>query len=244
MIHYHGTPVGGKRINVHRFLMGRHALVSFAHPEDIEVVAEVCQSYVLDNGAFSVWRKGGSLDVTAYTEWCRKWGRHPSCDWCLIPDVIDGTEEENDQLVEEWPRAIRGCPVWHLHESIDRLARLCEAWPTVSFGSSGQYATPGTASWRDRMSEAMDAVCDSSGVPPCRFHGLRMLNPAVFSSYPFTSADSTNATQNGSREVRKINTDSCVGASIIADRIEQHNSPPTWKRDRQSLLWVQEEVLA
>lgn len=39
MIHYHGTPVGGSRVDASRFLTARHALVSFAHPDDMPVVA-------------------------------------------------------------------------------------------------------------------------------------------------------------------------------------------------------------
>ena len=54
MIHYHGTPCGGTRQDVARFLMGRHALVPFPRQDDMGIVAEVCQSFVFDNGAFSV----------------------------------------------------------------------------------------------------------------------------------------------------------------------------------------------
>lgn len=44
MIHYHGTPVGGSRQDVARFLMGRHACVAFARPDDLAVVMDVCDS--------------------------------------------------------------------------------------------------------------------------------------------------------------------------------------------------------
>jgi hypothetical protein len=54
LIHYHGTPIGGSRDDAARFLIGRHALVSFAHQGDMAVVADACQSFILDNGAFSV----------------------------------------------------------------------------------------------------------------------------------------------------------------------------------------------
>lgn len=35
VIHYHGTPVGGSRSDVVRFLRGRHALIPFARPDDL-----------------------------------------------------------------------------------------------------------------------------------------------------------------------------------------------------------------
>jgi hypothetical protein len=61
-----------------------------------------------------------------------------------VPDVIDGTEDDNDALLASWPADIRGVPVYHLHESLDRLDFLCTRWPTVALGSSGQWPTPGT----------------------------------------------------------------------------------------------------
>lgn len=246
VIHYHGTPVGGQRVHVPRFLDGRHALVSYAYPEDIGVVANVCQSFVLDSGAFTVWKQGHEFDVNGYLKFCWKWGRHPSCDWSLIPDVIDGTEEENDRLIGEWPENLRGCPVWHLHESLDRLARLADEWPVVAFGSSGAWPIPGQRRWHDRMTEAMEVVCDSEGVPNVRIHGLRMLNTNIFTIYPFASADSTNAVQNSVRQARRIGdkVNPVVGAVIIADRVESYQSPERWERERQKLLWSCEEQLS
>jgi hypothetical protein len=46
------------------------------------------------------------------------------------------------------------------------------------------------------MAEAMNSICDKNGLPICKLHGLRMLNPEIFSRLPFSSADSTNIAQN------------------------------------------------
>ncbi len=67
MIHYHGTPAGGKREDAAKFLAGRHALVPFPRKDDLGIVADVCKSFVFDNGAFTVWKKGGQVDVEGYT---------------------------------------------------------------------------------------------------------------------------------------------------------------------------------
>ena len=42
-------------------------------------------------------------------------------------------------------------PVWHLHESLERLQRLARCWRTVALGSSGQWSSPGTGVWWKRM---------------------------------------------------------------------------------------------
>lgn len=236
MIHYHGTPIGGSRQDAARFLAGRHALVPFPRQDDIGIVAEVCQSFVFDNGAFTVWRQGGQLDVDGYVAWVEQWHRHPGFDWALIPDVIEGSEAENDRLIADWPPHLAGVPVWHLHESLERLDVLARAWRTVAFGSSGQWASPGTDAWWKRISAAMATICDDRGRPRCKLHGLRMLDPAIFSRLPFASADSTNAAVNGGSISRfGMYTPPTAGqrAAVIADRIEAHNSAAIWRPDDQ-----------
>lgn len=233
MIHYHGTPIGGSRQDTARFLRGRHALVPFFRQEDMGAVAERSASFVFDNSAFSIWKTGGVLDVPGYIRWCETWARHPGLDWCLIPDTIEGGEAENDALLREWPAALRtkGVPVWHLHEPVARLARLCQGWPTVALGSSGDYSSPGTLRWWRRMDEAMQAACDDQGRPLARLHGLRMLNPEIFTKLPLTSADSTNAAVNSGSLGRfgmYLPPTSSQRAAVIADRIEAHNSAPVW----------------
>lgn len=199
MIHYHGMPLSGPSQHWGRFLQGRHAFVSFASPKCLGIVATVCQSFAIDNGAFSTWKRGASMDWAAYRDFIEQWRYHPGFDWCVIPDVIDGTAEDNDKMIEQWtlPRHI-SVPVWHLHEPIQRLIWLAGAWPRIAFGSSGEFSKIGTAAWKARMHEAMTAVCGivGGGRPLCKLHGLRMLNKRLTAIYPFASADSTNAAIN------------------------------------------------
>lgn len=233
MIHYHGTPIGGSRQDTARFLCGRHALLPFPRQDDTGPVLEFCQSFVLDNGAFSVWKRGEVLDVDGYTRWAESLHRHPGFDWALIPDDIEGGEAENDALLGDWPLHLRGVgvPVWHMHEDIARLERLCRTWRTVALGSSGRWATPGTSGWWGRMTEALNAICDEQGRPAARLHGLRMLDPMIFTRLPLASADSTNAAVNcGSldRFGMYVPPSSAQRAAVIAERIEAHNSAPAW----------------
>lgn len=236
MIHYHGTPLGGPRQDAPRFLIGRHALVPFSYPDDMPVVAECCQSFVLDNGAFTAWTKGSSVDVPGYIAWVREWHRHPGFDWALIPDVIDGSEAENDDLLASWPRDLPGVPVWHMHESIERLQTLSQNWRVVALGSSGAFASVGTRQWWDRMTKAMLAIC-VDGRPVCKLHGLRMLDPDIFTKLPLSSADSTNAAVNSgslSRFGMYLPPTASQRAAVIAERIESHNSSPIFKAHEQT----------
>lgn len=197
MIHYHGLPITPDTAAEVAVRAG-HAFVSFAHPGQMGLAVAACQSFGVDNGAFSAWRAGEPIaDWTEYYAFAGAAKRQPSCDFAVIPDIIDGTEADNDALLLKWPLPRWfGAPVWHLHESLSRLSSLSFAWPRVCLGSSGEYAQIGTARWWRRMHEAMRTVCDDAGQPRCKLHGLRMLDPRIFSRFPFASADSTNIGRN------------------------------------------------
>jgi hypothetical protein len=228
MIHYHGTPITPE-IDGARILAGRHAMVSFAEPRQMELVAEACQSFALDNGAFSAWR--GGQPVTCWEPYWRfvdEWSHHPGFDWALIPDVIDGSEEENDALLAECPMSERAVPVWHLHESLERLERLALSYGMVALGSSGDFAQIGTRRWWDRMTRAMETVCREDGYPKTKLHGLRMLDPRIFAQFPFAGADSTNVARNigidqAWRGAYQPATKAGRGI-VLAERIEAFNS--------------------
>lgn len=251
MIHYHGTPLGGLRVDVPRILHGRHAFVSFLAQEDLPVVAEVCESFAFDNGDYSAWKRGADLDLDGYLAWCEEWHTHPGFDWCVIPDVIDGDERDNNDLVSWWvsecrTRApsllLRSVPVFHMHESLDRLRGLMHLslafFDRIAIGSSGQWPQPGVSpGWDERISEIMQVVCDERGRPKVRLHGLRMLNPEIFTKYPLASADSTNVSQNhhAAREQRAVT--ACQRADIIAWRAEKFQSPAAWVKQEQRELF-------
>lgn len=220
-------------MNAARFLAGRHALVPFSAPGDLPVVMDVCASFVLDNGAFTVWKRGGTLDVEGYYRWVDDVRHHPGFDWALMPDVIDGTWQENLNLNARWPFPHgTGVPVWHLHDPPDVLAHLSRVYNRVALGSSGQWATPGTEGWWRRVAEAMGAVCGPlGGKPYCKLHGLRMLDPAIFTRLPLASADSTNAVRNSNLAGRfgtYVPPSQAARMAVIADRIEAHQSAAVW----------------
>jgi len=234
MIHYHGLPITPATAAVSA-IQGGHAFVSFAHADQLGIAIEVCQSFAIDNGAFSAWKSGNPItDWSPFYDWALDLKKVPSCDFGVIPDVIDGNEEDNDALLADCPLPKWfGAPVWHMHESIDRLVRLANEYPRVCVGSSGQYATVGDNLWWGRMNECLIEICDEKNRPICKLHGLRMLNPAVFGKLPLASADSTNIGRNvgidkhwngnytpPTKEAR---------AMVMRQRIESVNAPSTWQ---------------
>jgi hypothetical protein len=236
MIHYHGGPIWPTTAAVALWTR-RHGLTSFEHPDQVALMFEVCQSAVIDCGAFSKWRAGeGEVDSPAYYDFVRGWEKHPGFDWALIDDEIDGDEHANDARIERWLAAgmKTGVPVWHLHESLERLRALTVGFSRVALGSSGQWATPGTEDWWRRMEEVREVVCDELGRPKVKLHGLRMLSPTIFSHIPLASADSCNVALNIGKDVKWSGTyqpmTAATRALVLAERIEQHAAAVTWSK--------------
>jgi len=228
MIHYHGTPLGGPITDAVSFFSNRHAFVSFASNSHLQHIAGVVSTFALDNGAFSFWKSGKTADWAGYESFVKKWRHHPAFNFCVIPDVIEGTEKENDELIKQWPIAsFCSAPVWHLHESIERLVRLCSKFERVCFGSSGEFSEIGTIEWSQKIDEAFSAI-STGGKIETKIHGLRMLNPSVFRKLPFASCDSTNVARNVTNSKRWGGTynpvTARVKALVLADRIEAFQS--------------------
>lgn len=239
MIHYHGLPITPATAAL-RAISGGHAFVSFRHPDQLTLALEAASSFAVDNGAFSAWRSGQPItDWSQFYEWVGELHRYPAFDFAVIPDVIDGSEADNDALLDEWPWAKTaphvGAPVWHMHESFERLDRMVSDWPRICIGSSGEYAQIGTPKWWTRMAEAMDVICDRDGRPCAKVHGLRMLNPEIYTKFPFASADSTNVGRNVGLDSHWRGTYTPptkeARAALMRERIESNQSPMFWQRE-------------
>jgi hypothetical protein len=235
MIAYHGGPFSDVMIAAEVWRK-HHAMVSFARPEQIDIAAERASTFALDNGAFSLWKAGQVRpDWTSYYRWVETWRSHPGFDFALIPDVIDGSESENDELLAEWP-FLDGVPVYHLHEPLDRLLRLPNSYSRVALGSSGPYASTCTLRWWDRMHEILNHLCDETGRPLVKLHGLRMLAPAILEHVPLSSADSAMVARNINRDCKWNGTFAprrrAARAVLLRDRIEDAPCATAWTQFR------------
>lgn len=244
MIHYHGGPITPDTCAI-KVWSGRHACISYAAPQQIKLAAAVCQSFIIDNGAFTFWRQGTPVDWSAFYDWCGEWLNHPGLDFIVAPDVIDGTEAENNALLAACPLPrYKVAAVWHINEDISRLVWLANEYPRVCIGSSGEYDVTKPEAFLQRAHEAIAAVCDNNGRPIARLHGLRCLNPDLFAHLPLAGADSTMVARNigidqawrGTYQPRSKET----RASILVERIEAHNGAcQLGQRPHQFSLWEQ-----
>lgn len=234
MIPYFGTPISGSQTVAIQALKGAHGFVSFAHPGQLNVVVEVCQSFAVDNGAFSFWKSGKKTDWESYYKWVDDVRKYPNFDWAVIPDVIEGKESDNNMLMELWPFPGIGVPVFHLHESNERLTWICKNYKRIAIGGSCQYKQVGGKEWWERINEVMDLLCDKDGRPTVKIHGLRMLDHDIVCNLPLSSADSCslgiNVGLDASWNGRNQPLTKEARAMILRHRIEHYNSPIRWQR--------------
>lgn len=195
-IHYHGTPI--TPVSALLELAGRHFCVSHIRPEDVTRCHEIGQSVMLDNGAFSKWKRGVTLNWPAYYAWCDMWLHYPTT-WAIPPDVIDAPSQEQDGLLNEWPHGKRqAAPVWHMDEPLVRLCRLIDdGWSRVCIGSTAEYARVMSSIWQQRMDEIWDQLTLTFYRAPA-IHMLRGMRCAGH-RWPFASLDSTDIGQNHHR---------------------------------------------
>lgn len=213
-IHYHGTPLTPRSELLK--MAGKHFCVSFANPGDAEWCLQHGQSVMWDNGAFTFFRGGKPTDWSKYYAWLEPKLGHPH--WAVVPDVIDGTVEQQKALVAQWPypKAL-SAPVWHTGLPFDYLLELADNWPRICFGSSGAYWQVGSPEWERRTDEAFNQM-ERRGLRPW-VHMLRGL-AMCGDRWPFASADSVNVARNFK--------DTPICPERMARRIDAVQCPVKW----------------
>lgn len=229
MIRYFGTPISGAETVAITALRGAHGFVSFYSPGQLKICAEFCDSFAVDNGAFSYWRSNGAnfTEWEKYYAWVESIKNYPNFDWAIIPDVIAGTEAENDALLEAWPFD-HGVPVWHMGQSVERINRLQSNYERIAIGGAAAFDKIMSPAWWAEINKFFKAICTPDGLPRVKIHGLLMLNPKIFTRLPLSSADSTSLGRNvgidkawsgtyapSTKEAR---------AMVLRQRVEQHQA--------------------
>lgn len=232
-VHYHGGPLWGGDELLKALYENSGALVSFRRPEQLPKIAKLRCKIMLDNGAFSTWKAtkenvsfNWDAHWTNYYLWVWKW--FTRIDYFIIPDVIEGTEEENDCLISRCPKFMKSkaIPVWHSNEGLERLGRLCDEFDYIAVGCCGESGKIRSPAWVERMDAIFNFLYVENNYNT-KLHGLRMLDGRALSKYPFVSADSTNVAINTPKTKVRLPTvtDKLHRVAIMKAAIEQVNPP-------------------
>jgi hypothetical protein len=234
----HGTPI--TPVALLKQLAGESFCVSFAAPCQIEKVLELqdpAGMLLLDNGAFSHWRKGkGKIDRAAFFDWANDIQSRCDVAVAVIPDVIGGSEEENwmeaalaVRNYSDFPERLAFC--WHMNDSLEQLTKAARLFNVVAIGSCAEYdVQKNRQAYFARLREA-SAVLDYVE----HFHGRRpwvhlMRGVAVLKdAVRFESADSTNVARNHCRTKGQPE-----HVKVMAAKIAKPIKEATWRAPKGS----------
>lgn len=216
MIHYHGTPITPREELWG--MAGKNFCVSFTDHRDADICLKIGQSVMWDNGSFGLFTKGKIIDWEKFYTWVEPRLGHPH--WGVVPDIIDGEEEDNLQRAKQWPhRKDCAAVVWHLSESFDHLFRLIDlGFGKIAFGSSGKYWQVGSSEWEKRVDEAFNLLAKRGRLP--WVHMMRGLSLGG-KHWPFASADSANVALHHSERN--------VTIEYMARQIDSSQCPHNWE---------------
>lgn len=205
----HGTPITPVRLLDQ--LRGESFCVSFARPDQLDQCMNLLGEdsiLLLDNGAFSHWRSGqGQIDRTAFWRWANTITHVCPQAVAVIPDVIEGSEDDN---LMEVSHAIRGgcaahperaMAIWHMDDSLTQLKIMASTCNFVGIGSCAEFDVQRNRSgYLERLGQAsamIDWVEISTGRRPWvhLMRGLGVFHQAL----RFDSADSANIARNHNR---------------------------------------------
>jgi hypothetical protein len=222
-IHYHGTPITPRQVLLE--LGGKHFCVSFADPRDVLACHQIGQSVMIDNGSFSFHTKNKPTNWDAFYAWLEPWLNYKTT-WFIVPDIIGGSAEENDELLKQNPfNLTQSTPVWHLHEPIARIFELLDAgYEKIAFGSSAEYWLVGSPKWHRRMHKVFNEIVKRGSIPWCHMlRGMQMSGEC----YPFSSVDSTDVARNHKQTLTNSGPKN-KNAKAMADRWDALQCPAIW----------------
>lgn len=158
---------------------------------------------MLDSGAFSVWKRGGEIDVRQYGRFIAE---HEGVLWAAVTlDVLPGrpgitrtmqqTEEaaaqsaKNTAILRKMVSAkIPLMPVFHQGERLYWLEKMLkDGYDYIGLSPNKSLRTPQKLAWLDEVFSILAA----GGYPPARFHAFGETSFRVLTRYPWESADST-----------------------------------------------------
>jgi hypothetical protein len=192
-------------------MAGASFCVSFADPRQVEDAIRLVGEdgiVLLDNGAFTIWRKGsGRIDRVAFWKWANEIQARSRQAIAVVPDVIGGTEEENREEIElalgglaRFPARTMG--IYHLNESLDQANYVADRFHYFGIGSSGDFdVQTRRAAFRARVINLCQAarLRLPGQARAHHIHLMRGLGAATEVSGLISSADSTNVARNHCR---------------------------------------------
>jgi len=156
----------------------------------------------LDSGAYSVWNRGETIDLTGYIDFIHR-NKH-NLEYYVNLDVIPGVKlrESTPQEVEDSARkgfenmlrmrkeGLDPMPVYHYGEKREWLEKMVDLGCSyIGLALGRQGADPNARKWLDAI---FQYLCHTpTGFPTVKLHGFGLTVVPFLLRYPWFSVDST-----------------------------------------------------
>ena len=197
-----------KWINILKSCDVRHILISYHFIKNVDRLIEMLgdytpDSFILDSGAFSVWSRGGTVDIVDYIRFAKELQSRldPRIELNVVNlDVLPGkfgeipTQEQREQsAIQGWQNMLRleaeglkVIHVYHQHEGIEWLDKIREHLPYIGISPANDCSMKQKLNFMDSCySRIRDTV---------KTHGFAVTSSSQLYRYPLFSADSSSWT--------------------------------------------------
>ncbi len=159
---------------------GKRVMISFAEPPTQtcwQLYREYGIEIMADSGAYSIWKRGLSLDIRGYMDWLNKHKVVRYFNMDIVGNPIQTAE--NQKLMESV--GFLPIPVFHYGSPWSELEKLTKEYDFIGIGGTvGQPYSIKVSFFRELFSR----------FPDTRFHGLGFANEKLIRQFPFHSTDS------------------------------------------------------
>jgi hypothetical protein len=156
--------------------------------------------YMLDSGAYSVWRKGDKIDLNKYAKFAEKnkamfRGGIFNLDFIDPPSTAAFGSQSAKKSYENWVQlrklGVNTIPVHHIGDDETYLRKYMEETDYIGLGAIAKLDTNSRMYGLDYIWN--DVLKNKDGTPKCRVHGLGLTDIRITLRYPWFSIDSTRA---------------------------------------------------
>jgi len=203
----------GAPTKVDDYLIKNHGnrLVTFAYPNDIknylnkivEIESKLDQNIIIDCGAFSIWNKGGHIDLQNYIDFLVQLRKKYSCYFnsmrFVTLDVIPGAKNKvptNEQRKDAAKKGLENLyvmlktfkydeliHVYHMYENPDYIDTILENIDYIGISPANDVSSKTKRNWLIQVFDYLPIV---------KTHGFAVTALNLMKEFPWYSVDSTS----------------------------------------------------
>ena len=155
---------------------------------------------MLDSGAYTLWKKGGKVNIDEYCDFIFKYKdkveSYVNLDvipgkWSVKPtfqEIEEAARKSFENYTHMLKKGLNPIPVFHQGEDFKWLERYIDiSCEYIGISPANDSFTPQKVKWLDHV---FNRITDCNGYPIVKTHGFGITTPKILFKYPWYSVDS------------------------------------------------------